>query len=63
LPGPFVFAFADILPGLSFTTGPVIFTLGEPYGRTTIAWTAEAVPELVDPNMGNNLVTKTSNVR
>lgn len=63
LPGPFVFAFADILPGLSFTTGAMIFTLGEPYGRTTITWTAEAVPEFVDPNPGNNMVTKTSNVK
>ena len=63
LPGPFVFAFADILPGLSFTTGSVMFTLGEPYGRTTIEWTAEALPEFVDPNPGNNLVEKTSNVR
>lgn len=61
--GPFVFAFEEVLPGLSFTTGPVIFTLGDPYGKTTITWTAEAVPELVDPNMGNNVVTKTSNVR
>jgi len=63
LPGPFVFTFADLLPGLSFSTGQQIFTLGEPHDATTITWTAEAVPEFVDPNPGNNEVTIISNVR
>jgi hypothetical protein len=62
-PGPFVFEFADILPGLSFSTGPVIFTLGEPHNGTTITWTAEAMPNDVDPYLDNNSVTEASNVR
>ena len=63
--GPFVFEFADILPGLSYTTGPVIFTLSALTGTggTTITWTAEAVPNDDDPYLGNNTVTATSNVR
>jgi len=61
--GPFVFEFADILPGLSYTTGPVIFTLSGTAGGTTIAWTAEAVPNDDDPYLPNNTVTATSNVR
>ena len=48
---------------MSYTTGAVIFTLSEPYGRTTITWTAKAVPASVDPNLSNNTVVKTSNVR
>jgi hypothetical protein len=61
--GPFVFEFADILPGLSYTTGPVIFTLSGTTGGTTITWTAVAVPDDIDPYLDNNTVTETSNVR
>ncbi len=63
LPGPFVYEFEGILPGLSYTTGAVIFTLSEPHEGTRITWTALAVPEAVDPNESNNTVVKTSNVR
>ena len=62
-PGPFDFTFDSLLPGMSFTTGPVIFTLSEPYDGTTITWNALAVPDDDDPNMSNNEVTKISNVR
>ena len=62
-PGPFVFAFGNLLPGMSYTTGPVIFTLSEPHLGTTIEWTAEAIPEAEDPFLANNLVVKTSDVR
>ena len=62
-PGLFDFEFEGLLPGLSFTTGPVIFTLGLPHDRTKINWTATAEPGDVDPYMDNNTVTKTSNVR
>jgi hypothetical protein len=64
LPGPFVFEFAGILPGMSYTTGAVIFTLSEPHDDATkIIWTAVAVAQDVDPNESNNTVVKTSNVR
>ena len=62
-PGPFVFAFEDLVPGMSYTTGPVFFTLSEPHLGTKIDWTAEAVPQDVDPNMANNVVVKSSTVR
>jgi len=61
--GPFEFTFGDLLPGMSYTTGPVFFTLSEPHGGTTIHWMAEAVPEAEDPYLPNNVVEKTSNVR
>jgi len=62
-PGLFEFTFAGLQSGLSFTTGPVMFTLGEPDGRTTITWTATVVPDDIDPFMDNNEVIETSNVR
>ena len=64
-PGPFVFAFDGLLPGMSYTTGPVIFTLSAPHDGTTIEWTAEAIPAPMeeDPYLPNNVVVKTSNVR
>jgi len=62
-PGPFVYEFEDLLAGMTYSTGAIYFTLSEPYGGTTITWTALAVPAFVDPNMSNNEVTKTSNVR
>ena len=48
---------------MTYSTGAIYFTLSEPYAGTTITWTALAVPAFVDPNMSNNEVTKTSNVR
>jgi len=62
-PGLFDFEFEGLKPGLSFTTEPVVFTLGLPHGRTKITWTATVEPGDVDPYMGNNTVTETSNVR
>jgi len=61
--GPFEFAFDGLLPGMSYTTGPVFFTLSEPHDGTTIEWTAEAIPAAEDPYLPNNVVVKTSNVR
>jgi hypothetical protein len=61
--GPFEFEFDSLLPGMSYTTGPVFFTLSEPHDGTTITWTATAVPDDVDPLMSNNEVVKTSSVR
>ena len=61
--GPFEFTFGGLLPGMSYTTGPVFFTLSEPHDGTTITWTATAVPDDVDPLMSNNEVVKTSSVR
>ena len=61
--GPLEFTFDGLLPGMSFTTGPVIFTLSEPYNGTTSTWDALAVADDDDPNTSNNLVTKISNVR
>jgi len=60
---PFEFTFGDLLPGMSYTTGPVFFTLSEPHDGTTIEWTAEAIPAAEDPYLPNNVVVKTSNVR
>ena len=62
-PGLFDFEFEGLMPGLSFTTEPVVFTLGLPHDRTKITWTATVEPGDVDPYMGNNTVTETSNVR
>jgi hypothetical protein len=62
-PGPFFFPFDGLLPGMSYTTGPVFFTLSEPHLGTTIDWRAEAIPESMDPNTANNVVVKTSTVR
>jgi hypothetical protein len=61
--GPFEFTFGGLLPGMSYTTGPVFFTLSEPHDDTTITWTATAEPDDVDPLMSNNEVVKTSTVR
>jgi hypothetical protein len=63
LSGPFVYEFDGLVPGLTFSTGTVYFTIGEPHVATKITWTAVVEPEGVDPNMGNNAVTATSNVR
>jgi len=63
LPGPFVWEFGGILQGLTFSTGTVYFTIDEPHVATKITWTAVVEPADVDPNMGNNAVTATSNVR
>jgi hypothetical protein len=63
LPGPFVWEFDGIVPGLSFTTGTVYFTIGEPHESAKITWTAVVEPEQEDPYMGNNAVTAVSNVR
>ena len=62
-PGPFTFTFDGLVPGMSFTSGPVIFTLSEPYDGTTITWYAVAAADGDDPNSSNNEVTKISNVR
>jgi hypothetical protein len=64
-PGPFVFEPAEgqlLLAGTSFTTGPVIFTIGEPHVTDKITWTATVEAE-GDVNPANNTVTATSNVR
>ena len=63
LPGPFIFEFDGVLQGLTFTTGTVYFTIAEPHVATKITWTAMVEPADVDPNMGNNAATATSNVR
>jgi hypothetical protein len=63
LPGPFVFEFDGILPGLSYSTGLQYFTIAEPHVSAKITWTAVVEPEEEDPYMGNNAVTATSNVR
>jgi hypothetical protein len=63
LPGPFVFDFADLLPGMTYSTGTIYFTIGEPHVATKITWTAVVEPEQEDPYMGNNAVTAVSNVR
>jgi hypothetical protein len=62
-PGPFVFEFEGIVPGLSYTTGTIYFTIAEPHEPAKITWTAVVEPEQEDPYMGNNAVTATSNVR
>ena len=59
--GPFVFEFSDI-GQQGFSTGVVMFTIGEPHVTTKINWTAEVVAE-GDLNPNNNVVTATSNVR
>lgn len=59
--GPFVFEFADVGPA-GFTTGPVIFTIGEPHAKDTISWTATVVAP-GDVLAGNNTVLATSSVR
>jgi hypothetical protein len=76
-PGPFVFTFGTvnefcdiedgILPTLSYSTGPVIFTIGtldDDHEATTITWEAVVAPVACasDP-VDNNEVTKYSNVR
>jgi hypothetical protein len=65
LPGPFVWEFDGIIPGLNFTTGTVYFTIAPPHESAKITWTATVVPAAgsEDPYMGNNVVTATSNVR
>ena len=63
VPGPFFFDFEGIVPGLSYSTGNLYFTIAEPHVATKIHWTAKAVPEAEDPYMSNNEVTATSNVR
>jgi hypothetical protein len=65
LPGPYVFEFEDLTPGLTFSTGLQYFTIAEPHVATKITWTALVEPALgaEDPYMGNNAVTATSNVR
>jgi hypothetical protein len=63
LPGPFVFEFDGLVPGLTYSTGTMHFTIGEPHVATKITWTAVVEADDVDPNMGNNAVTATSNVR
>jgi hypothetical protein len=62
---PFEHEFFGLLPGMSATTGSVIFTLSAPHDGTTIEWTAEAIPAPMeeDPYLPNNVVVKTSNVR
>jgi hypothetical protein len=62
-PGPFVFEFDGILPGLSYSTGLQYFTIAEPHESAKITWTAVVEPEEEDPYMGNNAVTAVSNVR
>jgi hypothetical protein len=63
LPGPFVFEFEALVPGLTFSTGNQFFTIAEPHVATKITWTASVEPAEEDPFMGNNAVTATSNVR
>jgi hypothetical protein len=81
LPGPFEFSFGTIdefcevedgiLPTLTYSIEPQIFTIGEPgdeHEATEIAWTAEVVAptcggEKLDTFPDNNTVYKTSNVR
>jgi hypothetical protein len=67
LPGPFVFEFEGLVPGLTFSTGTQYFTIAEPHVATKITWTAvvEVKPDAdaKDPYLGNNAVTATSNVR
>jgi hypothetical protein len=59
----FTFDFDGLVPGMTWSTGEVYFTLSEPHEGTTIEWKAEVFPEFVDPNLANNEVTKYSNVR
>jgi hypothetical protein len=63
--GPWVYPFEGVEPGMSWSTGVVYFTMGEPHVATKIRWTAKAlpVPEAEDPFLSNNTVTATSNVR
>jgi len=60
-PGPFIFEFEGLLAGMSYATTQ-FFTIEEPQVRTTITWTATVEPVDIDPYMGNNTVTETSNV-
>jgi len=64
-PGPFVFAFDDVLSGASYTTPTYMFTIAEPHFSAKITWTAVVEPAAgaEDPYMGNNVATATSNVR
>jgi len=62
VPGPFIFVFEGLLPGVSYATTQH-FTIAEPHENTTILWTATVVPVDVDPYLDNNEVTATSNVR
>jgi len=62
LPGPFVYEFAGLLPGMTHSETK-LFTIGEPHVAAKIVWTAVVAPVDVDPNMGNNAVSATSNVR
>jgi hypothetical protein len=59
----FTFTFDGLMPGMTYSTGTVYFTLSAPHDGTTIEWVATVAPEFVDPNLGNNTVTKYSNVR
>jgi len=65
LPNEFAFEFTGVGAGGSYTTNAVMFTLSETSGPTRITWTASVIPAegAEDPYMGNNTVTKTSNVR
>jgi hypothetical protein len=65
LPGPYVWEFEGLLAGTSDSTGVVMFTIEEPHVATKITWTAVVAPAAgaEDPNLGNNVVTATSNVR
>ncbi|TKB25653.1 hypothetical protein FCL47_14095 [Desulfopila sp. IMCC35006] len=60
---PWTFTFTDLAGGSSKSW--VTFFSIELGARTTIAWTAEAIPdcENCDLNLGNNTVTATSSVR
>ena len=60
---PWTFTFTD-LPGGVSQSWITLFTINLG-ARTTIAWTATAIPDCADCdlNMGNNTVTATSNVR